>query len=206
MNELNELNDLIDFSEAIKETPGKTNSTKKSAKKRKRPEPQIEDDEEEDILDRFTDPEKKRKKKEKKEETEKQRRENLMAAGKLKAEDCFNVPLAAEEISLYKIATVEPIAPLAYLEKCVNKETISDIGYVRMSDADGLYCVLDFIQAAIHCMEWLDSQVKRMGWKMNMTGYNPISVSHSTEEVLSATWECYKMAAKQMILLLKHLQ
>ncbi len=69
-----------------------------------------------------------------------------------------------------------------------------------------MYCVWDFMAAASHCEQWLNSQLKNMGWNLNMTGYNPIGVSQSTEELLGATLECYKMAAKQMLRLVESRQ
>jgi hypothetical protein len=182
----------VDFSQDIVSTT--PNEKPRKGKRKER--------EDEDILDRFTDPAKKRKKKEKKELSEKEKRDKLMSAGKLKAEDCFNVSFTPEEITLYKTGQLETLPTVEYLKSCTLKNNVNDIGYKRMLRLDGIYCVLDFITAASHCTEWLDTEVRKMGWRMNMTGYNPISVSHSTEELLSATMECYKMAAKQMLLLM----
>lgn len=185
----------LDFSKDVEAVPPKVKKGKRKVREDGEPE--------EDILDRFTEPTKKRKKKEKKEISERERRNKLISAGKVKAEECFNVPLSAEEITLYEKCLLENIPSVDVLKKCSEKTNIDEIGYVRMAKLDGIYCVLDFIAAASHCTEWLDTHVKNMGWSFNTTGYNPISVSHSTDELLSATLECYKMAAKQMLRMLE---
>jgi hypothetical protein len=70
-------------------------------------------------------------------------------------------------------------------------EHIRDVG-------GGLCCVLDFIMAASCCTTWLESELNNIGWKSNITGFNPISASHSADEIIRATVECRNMAKKQM--------
>jgi hypothetical protein len=188
--------DEIDFST-------ENDEKKTHKKKRKRNSDNDGDEEEEDILDRFTDPVKKRKKQQKKEIAERERRNKMLLAGKTLSADCFNVPLSEEEVKMFEISLSEKLASEAELQKIVENTQISDIGYKRLEKVDGIYCIFDFITAASHCTEWLDGQVKKMGWPFNMTGYNPVCVSNSTEELLFATVECCKMAAKQMLLMIQ---
>lgn len=191
--------DEIDFT-----APIETEEKKTQNKKRKRNSDHEGDEkEEDDILDRFTDPAKRRKKQQKKEIAERERRNKMLLAGKTLAADCFNVPLSDEEVKMFEISLSDKIASEEELKKIVENIQISDIGYKRLERVDGIYCIFDFITAASHCTEWLDAQVKKMGWPFNMTGYNPVCVSNSTEELLFTTVECCKMAAKQMLLMIQ---
>lgn len=188
--------DEIDF------TTTETKEKKIQNKKRKR-NSDNEEEEDDDILDRFTDPAKRRKKQQKKEIAERERRNKMLLAGKTLAADCFNVPLSEEEVKMFEISLSDKLASETELQKIVENIQISDIGYKRLDRVDGIYCIFDFITAASHCTEWLDAQVKKMGWPFNMTGYNPVCVSNSTEELLFTTVECCKMAAKQMLLMIQ---
>jgi len=99
---------------------------------------------------------------------------------------------------------VPSLGDLERLQKVANEMTIDSIGYVRMAKTAGFYAVMDCLQAMGHCTEWLEGRLNRVGWKRNMTGYIPTAVSHSTNEILPATLECYKMAIKQMIQFVTH--
>jgi hypothetical protein len=79
-----------------------------------------------------------------------------------------------------------------------------DLGYTSLDKTDGFFAVMDCLNAMMHCTTWLKERLARVGWKTNMTGYEPTAVSHSTTEVLQATIECNKMIIKQMILFVTH--
>lgn len=163
------------------------------------------DDEEEDIFDRFTDPKKKRKRKAKKLETEHERRQHNFNMGKKFAKHHFNEVPSAEDAQLWRNFVIEPLPSINFLQKELTEVTIEKIGYQKMSRTDGIFAVVDFLAAAEYCSDWLEKQLRAAGWKRNMTGYVPITVSHSTNELLMATLECYKMAIKQMMRLHEYL-
>jgi len=155
----------------------------------------------EDILERFTDPTKKRKRKEKKEEAVQQKCSKICNDGKLFAVDFFNTPPTKEDVVLWETQVILPLPEIAMLEQLLVESHIDMINYTPLARLDGLFCVLDFLSAADHCSNWLEKSLQKVGWKRNMTSYHPVSVSHSSKELLSATLECYKMSIKQMILL-----
>jgi hypothetical protein len=165
-----------------------------------------EEEEEEDIFDRFTDPTKKRKRKAKKLETEQERRQRNFNMGKKFADDHFNEEPSAEDAQLWRSFTVEPMPGIQYLKQELENMTTEKIGYIKLAHTNGIAAVVDFLAAAEYCTDWLDQQLRLAGWKRNMTGYVPITVSHSTNELLMSTAECYKMALKQMLRLQEHSQ
>jgi hypothetical protein len=139
------------------------------------------------LLDRFTDPVKKKKRKRRKEAAEAVKRQRIVEDGKRYARDCFNDPPSSEDRELWGRFYAPP--PTEYVPAPLEYETITNHG--EMS------CVFDFILAAGHCAEWLRGELAAIGWKKNVTGYSPVAVSHSTNELLSATRECRDMALKQ---------
>lgn len=164
-------------------------------------------DDTEDILDRFTDPVKKRKRKAKKEQQEEEKRTKLLNAGKRWARDEFNTVPTPEDLALWSSFTEAPVPTLVDLERLhadAETLTVETIGYQPLSKTDGFFAVMDCLSAMVHCSAWLKERMARLGWKLNMTGYEPTAVSHSTKEVLLATLECYRMAIKQMMLWVKH--
>lgn len=166
-----------------------------------------ETDEGEDILDRFTDPSKKRKRKEKKEKHEEEKKIKLVNAGKRWAKDAFNTPPTTDDLVLWAKFVEPPVPTLADLEHlhtAAEHLTVEGIGYEPLAKTGGFFAVMDCLNAMVHCSGWLKDRLARVGWKINMTGYEPTAVSHSTNEVLPATLECYRMAIKQMILFVKH--
>jgi hypothetical protein len=81
----------------------------------------------------------------------------------------------------------------------------STIAYEHIVGVGGsMCCVLDFIMGAGVCAQWLQEELHNIGWQCNMTGFNPISSSHSTVELLRSTMACRDMAKKQMALYLAH--
>lgn len=156
-------------------------------------------DEKEDIFDRFTDPVKKRKRKTKKDEEECKKRAKMVNMGKKFSKNHFNDPPKPEDIKLWKEFVIKPSPDVSWLKKKLKEAKVEDIEYKPTGRSDSIFCVFDFLAAAAHCTEWLDTQLRSMGWKRNMTGYSPVSASHSTNEVLNATFECFKMAIKQQL-------
>jgi hypothetical protein len=154
--------------------------------------------EEENILDRFTDPVKKIKKKRKREQEETEKRKNICMSGKEFAKDQFNEPMTTMSYDLVK-SYIEKPPDQTFLTQRMTEVDQNDIGHQKSNSKDGLSGVFDFILCAGKCMQWLDIELKKIGWKKNMTNYNPVSVSHSSSEVQEASIECFKMACKQMM-------
>ncbi len=150
------------------------------------------------LLDRFSDPHTKAKKQVKRVKKQEEKRHNDVQAGKIMAVDCFNTRPTPEQMALWSRFVTPSPASLAQLEAWLRAADPSMIQYVDLPRTDGLFSVCNFITCAKHCQEWLDQQLSKIGWKQNMTLYNPVCVSHSAREVLDATIETYKMAIKQM--------
>lgn len=170
------------------------NEEKHSGKKRKAP---IDS-----LLDKLTHPKKKAKQKahqEKLAEEKLEKLEKMLECDKNYAKDCFNDRPTAEQLQLWKPYVLPNLPkPEELQELWENAKSHDMIGYVRMSNLDGLYCILDFVSAADHCMNFLEQKMPIIGWSQNMTNYHPVVVSNSTPELLLATFECYKMMIKQM--------
>jgi hypothetical protein len=161
-----------------------------------------EENKEEDILSRFTDPVKKKKKRQKKLSEEEQKCKDIQSVGKKYHVDFYNNPLTEKEYNLFKsfvVSSPENINCNEILDKLQNAN-IEDIPFTKQNNKRGLSYVLGFIVCSAECVNWLNKRLCEVGWTKNMTSYNPVAVSHSVEEVVEATLECYKMACKQMII------
>jgi len=170
------------------------NEEKQSGKKRKAP---IDS-----LLDKLTHPKKKARQKaqqEKSAEEKLEKLEKMIEWDKSYAKDCFNEPPTAEQLQLWKPYILSTLPTVEALQELWDSaKTHEMIGYVRMTNLEGLYCILDFVSAAEHCMNFLEQKMAVIGWSQNMTNYHPVVVSNSTPELLLATFECYKMMIKQM--------
>ncbi len=150
------------------------------------------------LLDRFTDPSA-RKRKLAQKDKQQEAKENKFESGKKYAPDFFNLPPSTEERQLWQHYVLPQALTRLELQKRLADSGIDQIGYERMSNTKGMYCIMDFFLCAEHSGRWLLAQQKEIGWMHNMTLYEPLAVSHSTEELLSATLECYRMMLKQMM-------
>lgn len=156
----------------------------------------------EDIFDRFTDPTKKRKRQEKKEQKEAEKIQKVVESNKEYAADKFNDPLSSEEFTRLQAYVRTPVQSVTWLSQLwdhAQKHHSEVINYKSRETGGGVCCVFDYLQAAVHCQNWLNRHLAHIGWTANCTGYDPVEVSNSTAEVLQATYECYKMAVKQML-------
>ena len=155
----------------------------------------------EDILDRFTDPVKKQRKKRKRQEKHEEQCKKVRMSGKEFAADWFDGPLTEDQLKILQQNVVLTKLPKeADLETWLETVTEDLIGYKK--DKKGVTCmaaVFEFILCSAHCQKWLQREFEKMGFKQNMTNYNPVAVSHCVAEVLGATVECYKMGCKQML-------
>ena len=155
-------------------------------------------EEEEDIFARFTDPVKKKKRKKIKDEKQETERQRVAMMGKEMAVDHFNSDMLVEDAGRLKMYVRNPLTQEQIRQK-MDQVKASDINYKPMLNTKGMACVFDFIFGAQHCKQWLDKKLLEIGWTRNATGYNPISVSSTVEQVTEACVECFKMACKQML-------
>ena len=155
------------------------------------------------LLDKFTDPEIKRKRKARKEDKQEGKRLKRLTDGQLFSTDMFNEPATIEEAELWSTAYIlgaisEPEFQ-AECKKWQEEEDVQVIGYVGLTDTSGLNSVYNYLRASVFCTEWLNEKLLSIGWKRNMTQYDPITVTFFTRQLLTATLECFKMALKQKL-------
>lgn len=156
----------------------------------------------EDVFDRFTDASKKRKRLERKKQQEAEKTQKIVESNKEYAADKFNDPLSIEEFTRLKTYIRSPVKAVKWLSQLwhhAQQHHCDVINYRSQETSGGVCCVFDYLQAAVHCQTWLNHNLAHIGWTNNCTGYDPVEVSNSTAEVLQATYECYKMAVKQML-------
>ncbi len=159
--------------------------------------------EEIDVLDRFANPEKKKKKLATKKAKEKEKFDKIINRGKKFAKDYFNeCKLADTEYNLLETQidketvqkSIEDLRNLLEGTKDIDLEKVCEPKYVK-----GIEAVVEFMMCAERLRKWLDTQLHELGWKQNMTNYDPICVSHSIGELITSVLEAYRMAIKQMI-------
>lgn len=167
------------------------------------------DDDEQDttdlLLESFSDPVKLGKRKINQEGKKVKRQRANVSSGKELADEKFNQPLTLLDYKNLKQNIIsEPHRSV--VEKYLSTTHWSEIPYESKTKtigdearSEGLYYVYEFILCASCCSKWLQERLTSIGWRVNMTGYDPVSNSHSPPELLSSTVECFKMACKQMI-------
>jgi len=172
-------------------------SEKKKSHKKK-----LEESEEgDDVFDRFTDPTKKRKRKEKQDKQQDEKRQKFLLADKLFAVDLFNSKPALEEQETWLKFAKQPLPEMTYLQTLWDEVKDVDVSYISYHSEEtrvGIFAVMECLNAAFFCTDWLTQKLDKVGWKMNCTNYDPVAVSASKGEILSASLECYKMSIKQM--------
>lgn len=175
----------------------------------------IDDETTLDILDRFTDPERRLKKAKKQKEIKEKKLEQLLNMDKKFAKDYFNEDINKQTYQEWSKHISNNISNnIDELKTKLNElENIIDPNHIlyppekkeipHENNNDELMPILKFIETEYYCMDWLQKKTNELGWKENITGYNPIIVSHSIPELIKSTFECYKMMIKQMILYLQ---
>lgn len=144
-------------------------------------------------LDTFTSPHTKNRKKRKKE----QKRLQEINRNKQFAKDRFNV---LEEKRDFWIKHVKHLQrDKKDLNHIISHFDSDKVGYIH-NNSEGLQIIYDVYYATLHCNEVIQKYAEYIGWNRNCTGYDPISVSFSVDEIISSTIECVKLMAKQMIL------
>lgn len=171
------------------QTETKTKTKKKTNKKKNFDE----------LLDDFTHPKTLQKRKIKQEA--KQKKLETQREQK-NADDYFNEIPDEKQLMMWK-NHINYIPSLDVLNKLFDESSIEIIDYKRLDCIDEMFGVLDFIACAKHIQCWLEIQMAIIGWKNNLTMYNPIAVSNSTSDLLKTTLECFRMMIKQMILVIK---
>jgi hypothetical protein len=155
--------------------------------------------EEDNVLDRFTNPEKKEKRNQQKKKKLKILHEQNLMAGKEFAVEHFNNPMSVTD-KLFLKDQVTKVVTIEEVQKLLTATNEGSIGYTPANvNKKGIVCVFEFIVCARKCQTWLNEQMVIIGWKQNMTNYDPITVSHSPRELIGAVMECFRMACKQML-------
>lgn len=160
-------------------------------------------EEEDDILDRFTDPNRKRKKREVLQNRRQKRRRTIFLEDKKFARDLFNSKPSEDELRNWKSNYAESetevtIVPIGAEEDQEDVEWLAEQLGIHLPDpSEGCGGILEFFRIEKLCKAWLHERLSGLGWKSNMTGFDPFGVSYSIPELFLSTWQCYHMAVKQ---------
>ena len=146
------------------------------------------------FFEKFSDPNKLKQKRVKREK----KIQEVISYDKKLASEWFNEAPDRMQLQFWKRYTSQ-IPTLETLQALMENASLETIGYKPLDRIDGIYSVLNFITCADYCTAWLELHMRSIGWKDNMTNYHPIAVCHSTNELLAATLEAYKMSIKQMM-------
>ncbi len=150
------------------------------------------------MLDKMTCKKTQAKKKQKREKSQKVKITKNVERGKIKLDDMFNEKVSDDDyIKWRKYLNSNRISKIEIIRK-MKTIKVSDIGY-KPKKVKGLMCIVHFIECVDHCINWLEEHFNEIGWVKNITGYNPCAVSHSVNELLVSTIECYKIGLKQML-------
>jgi hypothetical protein len=164
-----------------------------------------------DVFDSFSNPERKKLKEDKQKRKKDEDCREFMELGKLYCRNLFN----EKELSPENVADWSPQmdwdlwteADLSKWATLFHTITTKDVGFVEpQKKPKGLDCVLHYISAAEFCMAFLDKKQTLLGWKTNVTGYNPVCVSSSSNELVVSTTECYRMMIKQALRLVSQVK
>jgi hypothetical protein len=159
-----------------------------------------------DQLGRFTEPAKRQKKVQRTQIRKKTKEKQVCERHKKYANQFYNVALNKETYEhLLSFVTQPFLVNKGDLEHKLQTQTEPAFEEATVVDCNNPMAVVGhFIKCADFCQTWLIQQLAMIGWKANMTNYHPLSVSHSTTELTKATLECFRMACKQMILVLEY--
>lgn len=120
--------------------------------------------------------------------------------------DTFNEDFTQKDIDLIQSSIMtDNLVTNDFLIDQMNKISIDYIDFTY-KPSGGFGAIFEYIKCASICKEWLAKNLKLIGWKQNMSNYDPIAVSNSCSELQNSTIECYKMCCKQMINYLKFIQ
>lgn len=106
--------------------------------------------------------------------------------------DYFNLPLTREEC-----VTLAPFVTMPASAEQIQSWLQCDEVIPFVSNST--HVVMNFISCLVFCSEWLESQLKMIGWSENKTGYKPFSICHSVDDLLQETMSNFRIACKQML-------
>lgn len=149
------------------------------------------------ILDKFTDSATKRKKCSKKAESERKRRRIMMMDDKVMAKDVFNDPI---DLDVYNEWS-KHLNCMLTIEELKKFDTRSKFPTEKQCEEDGILSIFTYFKNEIEGRKWLNAKLAELGWTSNQTKYDPIHVSHCTQELKDSIQECLKMAIKQLRLM-----
>lgn len=115
------------------------------------------------------------------------------------ATECYNEPCTDEEWSrLNTLRDPDCHNVVDWSKELTEAEQIlpRQMGF-NVKPVGGVECIIQFMEAVEFCEKWQTLTLKQLGWLTSPVEYNPIVVSHSTDEVLEATLEWHKMVVKQ---------
>jgi hypothetical protein len=67
----------------------------------------------------------------------------------------------------------------------------------ELDEAPEMGKVIQFLQLAQTCQQWLNRAFQSIGWSNNFTGYDPIGQSQTEGELIDGVAECWKLGCKQ---------
>jgi len=157
-----------------------------------------------DMFDKFQDPSKKKKQQEKKEKRKQKDWTEFMERGKLYAKDFYNEPLDDETLNKWSselhLEQWDDEKKVEHWTQVFKTFTSKDVGFKHpKKKPKGLEVVFQFVEAGEFCLKFVEEKRIQLGWKQNLTGYNPVTVSASINEMIFASAECYRMMIKQAI-------
>jgi len=179
----------------------------------KEPQPKEEEDQKDKELarklERFSDPHKRKKRKLKareKEDEEERKRRKLVEANKKWAANEFNREPSEEERRLWthqwKKRDDLKLEDLKQSYNSVVRRDNAGVTFQPRSGMTGLDHIFEFVEANKHYDRWFKTKLRDMGWSSNMTGYDPLAVSHSIKELHDSYMQCYGMLVKQTLWML----
>jgi len=171
-----------------------------------------------ELLHRFSDPDVKRRRVEKKVDAEREKKKLIMSIGKVFAKNCYNditrapdewrehhqwpESLPSDDADRYiHLRDLYRHMKPGVVENRVREMAPAKGRGSQKADPGSIFACLTYFQVAEDCTKWLDDELKRIGWKKNMTDYDPVAVSGSSAELYMAHAECARMAYKQAALL-----
>lgn len=169
-----------------------------------------EEEEEEDILARFSEPTRKRKRRQKKVDEQESQRQKFLKTHRVHAWERFNDPLTDAEYRTYRPQLLRDKASReqlqGFLQQLQDKEVVrSELAVpAPCLDSVGLDCIFAFIRFKVQCDAWLSAKLQVLGWKRNMTNYQPGEVCQNINDLPETYCETYLMATKQMLRVLDY--
>jgi hypothetical protein len=119
------------------------------------------------------------------------------------ARDCFNEPLdksqQADMLAKLNTSSFQHAHQRETWVRLYHTLSTKDIAYQFVKapeQINPLECIFVFVEVADHCAQYTARALAQLGWREDLTDYDPVVVSNSVEELLEATIEHHRMAIK----------